>query len=43
MRLTARPGATGRPDELLAALCYADLPHRCTRLRILLEDDGRKR
>jgi radical SAM-linked protein len=35
-RLTARPGATGRPDELLAALGYADVPRRCTRVRLLL-------
>lgn len=38
-RLTARPGATGRPDELLAALGYADAPRRCTRLRLLLSRD----
>lgn len=38
-RLTARPGATGRPDELLAALGYANTPRRCTRVRLLLNHE----
>ncbi len=36
MRLTARPGATGRPDEVLDALGLADKPQRCTRTRLIL-------
>lgn len=34
--LTALPGATGRPDEVLKALELADAPRRCTRLKIYL-------
>ncbi|MGC9358276.1 MAG: TIGR03936 family radical SAM-associated protein [Anaerolineae bacterium] len=37
MRLTALPGATGRPDELLKALDLGDVPRRCTRTRIHLD------
>lgn len=37
MDLTALPGATGRPDEVLKALELADAPRRCTRLRIYLD------
>ncbi len=37
MRLTARPGATGRPDEVLDALGLGDVPRRCTRLRLIKE------
>lgn len=44
MRLAARAGATGRPDEVLDALGLADLPRRCTRSSLLLagsaEDTG---
>ena len=36
MGLTALPGATGRPDEVLKALALADTPRRCTRLKIYL-------
>ncbi len=36
MRLTARPGATGRPDEVLDALGLADKPQRCTRTKLIL-------
>jgi len=34
IRLTACPGATGRPDEVLSALGLADVPRRCTRMRL---------
>ena len=37
IRLTARPGATGRPDEVLSALGLADVPRRCTRVRLKVE------
>ena len=37
MRLHARPGATGRPDEVLKALNLTDAPRRCTRTRLILE------
>ncbi len=36
MRLRAEAGATGRPDEVLAALGFDDLPRRCTRERLIL-------
>jgi radical SAM-linked protein len=36
MRLHARPGATGRPDEVLKALDLTDAPRRCTRTRLIL-------
>ncbi|MBN2390815.1 MAG: DUF2344 domain-containing protein [Anaerolineae bacterium] len=36
MRLYARPGATGRPDEVLKAFYLADTPRRCTRTRLIL-------
>jgi radical SAM-linked protein len=36
MRLHARPGATGRPDEVLKALNLTDVPRRCTRTRLIL-------
>ena len=39
MRVTARPGATGRPDELLRALGLADRPRRTTRTRLILESE----
>ncbi|MFP4344186.1 MAG: TIGR03936 family radical SAM-associated protein [Anaerolineales bacterium] len=39
MRLTARPGATGRPDEVLKALDLEEAPRRCTRLRLILPED----
>ncbi|HOT92908.1 MAG TPA: TIGR03936 family radical SAM-associated protein [Anaerolineae bacterium] len=35
MRLSARPGATGRPDEVLKALGLADAACRCTRTRLI--------
>ncbi len=34
IRLTARPSATGRPDEVLSALGLDDVPRRCTRMRL---------
>lgn len=37
MRLQALPGATGRPDEVLKALNFIDVPRRCTRTRLILE------
>lgn len=37
MRLAARVGATGRPDEVLKALGLVDAPRRCTRERLILE------
>jgi radical SAM-linked protein len=39
MRVMARPGATGRPDELLRALGLADLPRRSTRTRLILDSE----
>lgn len=36
MRVHARPGDTGRPDEVLKALDLVDVPRRCTRLRLIL-------
>jgi len=36
MRLVAQHGATGRPDEVLAALGFKDTPRRCTRTRLIL-------
>lgn len=36
MRLAARPGATGRPDEVLKALGLEDAPRRCTRTALVL-------
>lgn len=36
LRVSARPGATGRPDEVLKALRLADLPRRVTRTELLL-------
>ncbi len=36
MRVNARPGATGRPDEVLKALGWQDTPRRCTRERLIL-------
>lgn len=38
MKLNARPGATGRPDEVLKALGLVKAPRRCTRARLLLSD-----
>jgi radical SAM-linked protein len=38
MRLKARPGATGRPDEVLKALDVRDHPWRCARVRMILND-----
>ncbi len=38
MRLKARPGATGRPDEVLKALGVLDHPWRCARVRMILND-----
>ncbi len=37
MRLNARPGATGRPDEVLKALGFAEAPRRCFRTRMILD------
>ena len=39
MHLHARPGATGRPDEVLKALQLNDFPRRCTRTRLILCND----
>jgi len=39
MRVMARPGATGRPDEVLRALGLADRPRRSTRTRLILDTD----
>ncbi len=36
MHLRAEVGATGRPDEVLTALGFDDLPRRCTRERLIL-------
>lgn len=36
MRVRTRPGATGRPDEVLKALDLTDSPRRCTRTRLIL-------
>ncbi len=36
MRLSARPGATGRPDEVIAALGLTDHVQRCVRERVVL-------
>ncbi len=46
MHLRAEVGATGRPDEVLAALSLDDLPRRCTREQLILAgveegEDGR--
>jgi hypothetical protein len=38
MRLKARPGATGRPDEVLKALGVIDHPWRCARVRMILNE-----
>ncbi len=37
MRVSARPGATGRPDEVLKALDLIDVPRRCSRTRLILD------
>ncbi len=37
LRVQARPGATGRPDEVLNALNLTDVPRRCTRTRLILD------
>ncbi len=39
MRLSAQPGATGRPDEVLKALGFANAPRRCLRTRLILAVD----
>ncbi len=39
MRVSALPGATGRPDVVLRALNLADVPRRCTRERLILGSD----
>lgn len=36
MRLGARPGATGRPDEVLKGLGLSEHPRRCTRTALIL-------
>jgi radical SAM-linked protein len=36
MRLSARPGATGRPDEVVKALGLSEAPRRCTRTALIL-------
>jgi radical SAM-linked protein len=43
MRLSARPGATGRPEEVLDALGWADDFFRITRQRIMLTEGKTKR
>ncbi len=37
LKVTVRPGATGRPDEVLDALGLGNAPRRCVRLRMLTE------
>lgn len=37
MRLTARPGATGRPDEVLGAMGFGDVPRRCVREQLIVQ------
>lgn len=37
-RLASRPGATGRPDELLEALGLGDLPRRIERTRLIFAE-----
>ncbi len=37
MQLNARPGATGRPDEVLKALELTEIPRRCFRTRLILD------
>jgi radical SAM-linked protein len=39
MRLSARPGATGRPDEVLKALGLEALHRRCIRTSLILRDE----
>ncbi len=39
MRLSAQPGATGRPDEVLKALGIEGAPRRCVRTRLILDVD----
>ncbi|MBN1873733.1 MAG: DUF2344 domain-containing protein [Anaerolineae bacterium] len=39
LRVSARPGATGRPDEVLKALGMTDIPRRCTRTRLILKEE----
>lgn len=39
MRVRARPGATGRPDEVLKALNLAEAPRRCIRTCLILSND----
>ena len=38
LSVSARPGATGRPDEVLKALGLEDAPRRCTRARLILKE-----
>jgi radical SAM-linked protein len=40
MRLEARPGATGRPDEVLKALNFVEYPQRCLRTRLILKESS---
>lgn len=42
MRLNARPGATGRPDEVLTALDLQATSRRCTRERLILTFENRE-
>lgn len=39
MHVTARPGATGRPDEILRALGLADRPRRSKRTQLILTSE----
>lgn len=38
LAVSARPGATGRPDEVLKALGLDDTPRRCVRMRLVLAE-----
>ncbi len=38
MRVKSEPGATGRPDEVLKALGWEDVPRRIERLRLILAE-----
>jgi hypothetical protein len=40
MRLSARPGATGRPEAVLDVLGMGDAFARYRRTRIVLEEEG---
>ncbi len=39
LRVKSEPGATGRPDEVLNALGWEDVPRRIERLRLILKEE----